>query len=65
MRKTALFLFACAALGAGVYMFALSFENPNFYSVLRGGGIAAVLFSLGGYLLWDDFLRPYLRPRKP
>jgi hypothetical protein len=61
LRKGALFLFACAALGAGFYLVFLSLEHPNIYSLLRGAGTGGILIALGGYLLWDDFVRPRLR----
>jgi hypothetical protein len=63
LRKGALFLFACAAIGAGGYLLFLSLIKPSWYSLLRGGAVGAILISLGGYLLWDDFIRP--RGRTP
>ena len=61
LRRTALFLFACAALGGGGYLLFLSLQHPNIYSLLRGAGTGGILIALGGYLLWDDFVRPRRR----
>jgi hypothetical protein len=58
LRRTVLFLFASALLGAGGYLLFVSLEHPNIYSLLRAGGIAVVLIGLGSYLVWDDFIRP-------
>jgi hypothetical protein len=63
LRKGALFIFACAAIGAGGYLLCLSLVKPSWYSLLRGGAVGAILIALGGYLLWDDFIRPRGRAR--
>jgi hypothetical protein len=58
LRRALLFLFASASLCGGGYLFFRCLEHPSIYGMLRGGGIATILIGLGGYMLWDDFLRP-------
>ena len=65
MRKALLFIFAIALLAGGAYLLAISLMHPNFYSVVRGAGIAVIFIGLGAYLLWDDFIGRPNRGRKP
>jgi putative copper export protein len=58
MRRFFLFLFASGLFGAGMYMFWYDYTHAQvIFSRLVVAGIFAA--SLGGYLLWDDFIRPY------
>ncbi len=59
MRKILLFLFATGLLAAGAYVLSLCLAHPSIYNILRTGFGAAFLLAMGGYLLWDDFIRPF------
>ena len=58
LRRVLLFLFASASLCGGAYLLFLCLEHPSPYGILRGAGMAAIFIGLGGYLLWDDFIKP-------
>ena len=47
MRKALLFIFAIALLAGGAYLLAISLMHPNFYSVVRGAGMAVIFIGLG------------------
>jgi hypothetical protein len=64
IRRTVLFLFASGLLGGGGYLLFLSLTHPTFYSILRGAVMAAFFMGLGGYLLWEDFIKPSMVKRK-
>jgi hypothetical protein len=57
IRRFLLFLFASAILGAGLYLLWLDLTHARvIFSRLVFAGLFLSLF--GGYLLWDDFIRP-------
>jgi hypothetical protein len=66
VRRILLFVFSAAALGAGVYLVwmpfrcALGFADGECWVIgkLVVGG--AVMILVGGYLLWDDFVSPWM-----
>lgn len=64
MRKALLFIVAVAFIAGGIYLLTRTFSHPNFYTIFRTAGIAVIFIALGGYLLWDDFLRDRLRSRR-
>jgi len=59
MRKGLLLLFATGLLAAGAYVLSLCLAHPSIYNILRTGFGAAFLLAMGGFLLWDDFIRPF------
>jgi len=58
MRRILLFAFSLCLILSGTYVFALCLKNPTIYGMLRGGIPALFWASLGGFLIWDDFIRP-------
>jgi hypothetical protein len=64
MRKAFLALFAITLMAGGVYVLGRSLDHPNFYSIVRGAGMAVIFIAMGGYLVWDDFLKQHFRRRK-
>lgn len=64
MRKALLVVLAVALLVAGGYLLFMALSHPNVYSILRGGGVAVIFVALGGYLLWDEFGKDFVRRTK-
>lgn len=63
-RRILLFLFAGALIVAGLYVFSLAISHPTFYGVVRLGGGALIMAGLGGFLIWDDFVKPFVKRDK-
>jgi hypothetical protein len=59
MKRILLFAFSITLVCAGVYALISVVLYPSVYGVARGGFAALVWLGLGGFLLWDDFLKPY------
>jgi hypothetical protein len=61
IRRIILFMMAALMVAGGGYLiFVQLFVAPFIY--LRVLGVAGTLLALGLYLLWDDFIRPLIKP---
>jgi hypothetical protein len=65
MKRVLLLAFAMALICAGVYMLMSTVAHPSLFGIARGGFGAVVWIGLGGFLLWDDFLKPLAVKRWP
>jgi hypothetical protein len=65
MKRVLLLAFAMALICAGIYMLMSTVSHPSLFGIARGGFGAVVWIGLGGFLLWDDFLKPFAVRRGP
>jgi hypothetical protein len=63
MRRILLFVFSIGVLSGGAYVLSLCFIHPTIYGIARGVLGAGFLMFVGGYLLWEDFIKPLLGRR--
>ena len=63
MRRVFLLILAVILLFGGAYLLLGVALHPSIYGLIRGAGMGLILAALGGFLLWDDFLKP--RDRAP
>jgi hypothetical protein len=64
VRRILLFAFSLCLMASGSYFFLLCLKHPTIYGMLRGGIPALFWVCLGGFLIWDDFIRPGPSRRK-
>ncbi len=62
MRRVFLLLFSGGLIVGGTYFLLLCLQTPTIYGMLRGGVPCIFWIGLGGFLIWDDFLRPRKGP---
>jgi hypothetical protein len=64
LRHGFILVFALALLAAGGVILRACLTHPTLYGLVRGGFGAVFLLGLGGYLVWDDFVAPFVRARR-
>jgi hypothetical protein len=63
VRHGFILVFALALLAGGGVILQACLAHPTVYGLVRGGFGAVFLMGLGGYLVWDDFVAPFVRRR--